>query len=218
MTRTTITETDADRPEGEGDEALPAWEGPATSVNAAVGRTIRELRELKGMIARDLAQRAGVSAAMVSRIETGQVSPSLSVLETIAGALEVPIGSLFRDTGSAVADFTLVRKGEGLRSRRILGQHEHEFVMLGFHRRRDLQFESVIVTIDRNERAAPPTYTGHGCVFVYVLEGEAIYRYGRQEMHLAAGDSVCLDAEIRYGIQKVLTPRLRFLSVQAERR
>lgn len=202
----------------DGEESLPAWEGPATSVTALVGRTIRELRELKGMIARDLAQRAGISAAMVSRIETGQVSPSLSVLETIAAALEVPLGSLFRDTGAAVADFTLVRGGEGLRSRRILGQHEHEFVMLGFHRRRDLQFESVIVTIERNEHAAPPTYTGHGCVFVYILEGEAIYRYGQQEMRLAAGDSVCLDAEIRYGIQKVLTPRLRFLSVQAERR
>jgi transcriptional regulator with XRE-family HTH domain len=205
--------------EGDDGEEIPSGlDGPATSVNAAVGRTIREMRELKGMIARDLAQRADISAAMVSRIETGQVSPSLSVLETIAAALEVPIGSLFRDTGTAVADFTLVRDGEGLRSRRILGQHEHEFVMLGFHRRRDLQFESVIVTIDRNEHAAPPTYTGQGCVFVYILEGEAIYRYGRQEMRLAAGDSVCLDAEIRYGIQKVLTPRLRFLSVQAERR
>lgn len=202
----------------DGDDAPPGWDGPETSVNAAVGRTIREMRELKGMIARDLAHRAGISAAMVSRIETGQVSPSLSVLETIAAALEAPIGSLFRDTGSAVADFTVVRGGEGLRSRRMLGQHEHEFVMLGFHRRRDLQFESVIVTIDRNEHAAPPTYTGQGCVFVYILEGEAIYRYGRQEIRLGAGDSISLDAEIRYGIQKVLTPRLRFLSVQAERR
>jgi mannose-6-phosphate isomerase-like protein (cupin superfamily) len=51
-----------------------------------------------------------------------------------------------------------------------------------------------------------------------VLEGEALYRYGRQEVHLREGDSICLDAELRYGIQKVLTPRLRFLSVQAERR
>ncbi|WP_200912007.1 helix-turn-helix domain-containing protein [Prosthecomicrobium hirschii] len=214
MNTAEVTMTDAEA----GDEGPPGWEGPATSVNAAVGRTLRELRELKGITARDLAQRAGISAAMVSRIETGQVSPSLSVLEMIAGALEVPIAGLFRDTGSAVADFTLVRGGEGLRSRRILGDHEHEFVMLGFHRRRDLQFESVIVTIERNEAAAPPTYTGHGCVFIYILEGEAIYRYGNQEMRLGAGDSVCLDAEIRYGIQKVLSPTLRFLSVQAERR
>ncbi|MCA3514131.1 MAG: helix-turn-helix transcriptional regulator [Rhodobacter sp.] len=184
----------------------------------AVGRTIRELRDLKRMTARDLGLRAGVSPAMISRVESGQVSPSLSVLEMLAAALEVPMVSLFRDTGSAVADFTHVKKGQGLKSTRLMGQHIHDFVMLGFHRRRDRQFESLLVTIERNENTSPPTYTGHGCVFVYVLEGEAIYRYGQQEVQLGEGDSLCLDAELRYGIQEVLSPRLRFLSVQAERR
>jgi transcriptional regulator with XRE-family HTH domain len=187
-------------------------------INMAVGRTIRELRDLKRMTARDLGLRAGVSPAMISRVESGQVSPSLSVLEMLAAALEVPMVSLFRDTGSAVADFTHVKKGQGLKSTRLMGQHIHDFVMLGFHRRRDLQFESLLVTIERNENTSPPTYTGHGCVFVYVLEGEAIYRYGQQEVQLGEGDSLCLDAELRYGIQEVLSPRLRFLSVQAERR
>jgi transcriptional regulator with XRE-family HTH domain len=202
----------ADRSEG-GD-----WTGSPSRVEAAVGRTIRELRELKRMTARDLAARAGISAAMVSRIESGRVSPSLGTLEMIAAALEAPIAGFFRDAGSAVSDFTHVRRGRGLKSKRMLGNHVHEFVVLGFHRRLDLQFESLLVTVERNENAAPPTYTGHGCVFVYVLEGEAIYRYGRTEVRLAEGDSICLDAELRYGVQKVLTPRLRFLSVQAERR
>lgn len=187
-------------------------------INTTVGRTIRELRDLKRMTARDLGLRAGVSPAMISRVESGHVSPSLSILEMLAAALEVPMASFFRDTGSAVADFTYVKKGQGLKSTRLMGQHIHDFVMLGFHRRRDLQFESLLVTIERNESTSPPTYTGHGCVFVYVLEGEAIYRYGQQEVRLGEGDSLCLDAELCYGIQKVLSPRLRFLSVQAERR
>ena len=190
----------------------------SSNVNAAVGRTIRELRDLKGITARVLSARAGVSAAMISRIETGQVSPSLSMLELLAAALEVPMVSLFRDTGSSIADYTHVKKNQGLKSTRLMGQHKHEFVVLGFHRRIDLQFESVMVTIERNEHTSPPTYTGHGCVFIHVLEGEAIYRYGAQELHLTEGDSLCLDAELRYGIQKVLSPRLCFLSVQAERR
>lgn len=188
------------------------------NINSAVGRTIRELRDLKRMTARELGQRAGVSPAMISRVESGQVSPSLSILEMLAAGLEVPMVSLFRDTGSAVSDFTHVRKGQGLKSTRLMGQHVHDFVMLGFHRRLDLQFESLLVTIERNEETSPPTYTGHGCVFIYVLKGEAIYRYGRQELLLGEGDSLCLDAELRYGIQRVLSPRLRFLSVQAERR
>lgn len=187
-------------------------------IGAAVGDAIRALRKMRGMTARDLAARAGVSAGMVSRIENGQVSPSLGVLDGLASALEAPVASLFSNAGAAIADFTHVRKGQGLRSRRMMGSHAHAFVVLGFHRRIDLQFEALLVEIERNGATSPPSYTGSGCVFIYVLEGETIYRYGREEFRLAAGDSVCLDAEIRYGIHKVLTPRLRFLSVQAERR
>jgi transcriptional regulator with XRE-family HTH domain len=206
----------ADQPEQQ--EAAPGAARATSSINALVGRTIRELRELKQLTARDLASRAGVSAAMISRIESGQVSPSLSMLEGLSIALEVPMVSLFRDTGSTVADFTHVRRGEGLKSRRLMGQHSHDFAMLGFHRRLDLQFEALMVTIERTETTSPPTYTGHGCLFVYVIEGAALYRYGTTLIELGEGDSLCLDAELRYGIQAVLTPRLRFLSVQAERR
>lgn len=195
---------------------------PPRNVNAVVGRAIRERRDLKRITARDLAARArvssAVSSAMISRIASGQASPSLSMPEVLAAALETPIASLFRDTGSAVSDFTHVRNGEGLKSRRMMGEHVHDFTTLGFHGRVDMQFEAVMVTRERYEDIAPPTYSGHGCVVIDVLGGEALYRYGRQEVHLKEGGSICLDAELRYGIQKVLTQRLRFLSVQAERR
>jgi len=191
---------------------------PVPAVTAAVGRAIRDLRDQASMTARDLAQRSGISAAMVSRIESGRVSPSLATLEQLAATLSVPIVSLFRETGAAVADFTHVRRGDGLRSTRLMGAHAHEFAVLGFHRRLDLQFESVLVTVRRNETTRPPIYTGHGCVFVYMLEGSAIYRYGDRELLLDEGDSISLDAELRYGILEVLTERIRFLSVQAERR
>ncbi|MGL4241387.1 MAG: helix-turn-helix domain-containing protein [Beijerinckiaceae bacterium] len=199
-------------------DASPGGKAPPATINAAVGRTIRELRELKGITARDLAMRASISAAMVSRIESGQVSPSLATLEMIASALEAPFPSFFRDVGPSISDFTHVRSGQGLKSTRQMGRHAHEFTVLGFHRRADLQFECLLVTLQRNEAAQPPTYTGHGCVFVYILEGEAIYRYGQQEIRMREGDSISLDAELRYGIQKVISPRLKFLSVQAERR
>jgi quercetin dioxygenase-like cupin family protein len=132
--------------------------------------------------------------------------------------LEAPLAGFFRDAGSAVSDFTHVRSGEGLKSVRLMGQHMHAFTALGIHHRQDISFEAILVTIERNEKASPPTYAGHGCVFVYVLEGAAIYRYGQREIRLSEGDSISLDAELRYGVQEVLTPRLRFLSVQAERR
>lgn len=185
-------------------------------IDEAVGKALRELREQSGQTARDLAAKSGVSAAMVSRIENGQVSPSLTTLEALAAALQVPIVSLLRETGTSTADITHVKNGKGLISTRIAGKHTHNFVALGFHRRPGLEFEALLITLEAKDDGRPPLYNGHGCLFVYVIEGEAIYLYGDREIHLETGDSLSLDAELRYGIKEVLSPRLRYLSVQAK--
>ncbi|HWK96852.1 MAG TPA: helix-turn-helix domain-containing protein [Pseudolabrys sp.] len=187
-------------------------------LNSAVGKAIFSLRRQQGLTASDLAKRAGVSAAMISRIEKGKVLPSLGVVQSLAMAMNVPMSVFFQDTGSTVTDVTHVRKGAGLKSVRQLGAHAHEYVVLGFHRRADLQFESHLITVKRHRKATPPTYVGSGCVTIYVLEGKAIYRHGERRFQISAGDSLSFDAEQCYGIQEVLTPRVRFLSVQAERR
>lgn len=187
-----------------------------TGLDDAVGRALRDLREQNSKTARDLSTASGVSAAMISRIENGQVSPSLTTLGALASALQVPIVSLLRETGKATADITHVKQGQGLVSTRFAGRHSHDFTALGFHRRPGLEFEALMVTLDRLDDDKPPLYNGHGCLFVYILEGEAIYIYGDAELHLQEGDSLSLDAELRYGIKTVLSPRLRYLSVQAK--
>ena len=186
-------------------------------VDLAIGAALRDLRESRGLSARQLAAQAGVSAAMVSRTENGLVSPSISTLSALSRALGVPLVSLFRETASDHTDFTHVKKGGGLKSTRILDNHTHEFTNLAFHTRRDLQFEARLVTLARQD-ARPPIYVGHGVVFVHAIEGEAIYRYGPEEINLKAGDSLSLDAELSHGFQEVVTSKFVFLTVQAERR
>ncbi len=187
------------------------------SIDIAIGSALRDLRESRGLTAKKLAKDSDVSAAMISRIENGQVSPSISTLNALSGALEVPMVSLFRETTSSHTDITHVKKGEGLKSIRTIDDHSHEFINLAFHPRRDIQFEARIVTLIR-QTANPPRYVGHGVVFVYVMEGEAIYRYGRHDWILKAGDSVSLDAELSYGFVEVLTSKMIFLTIQAEQR
>ncbi len=48
------------------------------SIDKAIGDSLKELRLHRGLSLRWLAERSGVSAAMVSRIENGLVSPSES--------------------------------------------------------------------------------------------------------------------------------------------
>ena len=190
---------------------------PNDETDLAIGIALRSLREEQGMSARNLALASGVSASMVSRIESGQVSPSISTLNALSRTLNVPLVSLFRETTSDHTDFTHVKRGEGLRSTRIVDDHTHEYVDLSFHIRRDLQFEARLVTLHRQE-ARPPIYVGHGVVFIYVLEGEAVYRYGEREMTMKAGDSLSLDSELSHGFRRVVSETFVFLTVQAERR
>lgn len=188
------------------------------TLNSAIGKTVFNLRRQQDMTATALAKRARISAAMISRIEKGHVLPSLGVLQQLAVAMSVPMSVFFQETGATVTDVAHVRRGAGLKAVRQLGSHTHEFVVLGFHRRPDLQFESHLITVKRHRKAAPPTYVGNGCVAIYVLEGKAVYRHGESTFRIGAGDSLSFDAEQCYGIQEVLTPRITFLSVQAERR
>ena len=60
-----------------------------------LGQTVLNYRKKKGMTIRGFADYAGVSTSLISQIERGQANPSLSVLELIAQALNVPLYTLF---------------------------------------------------------------------------------------------------------------------------
>src|SRR5690242_8183345 len=69
-----------------------------------VGPRIRALREAMGFSLRDLAERSGVSAPMLSQVERGETSPTLAVAGKIAAGLELTLSQLLRlDEGQHVA-------------------------------------------------------------------------------------------------------------------
>ena len=191
-------------------------DAPGKKIDKAIGASLKQLRQQRSQSARWIADQSGISAAMVSRIENGLVSPSIGTLAALAEALEVPIVSLFRAARTDHTDYTLVRKGQGLRSTRISEEHKHEYINLATHSRKDLHFIARRVTLLRDD-GKPPTYVGHGVVFIQVLQGEAVYQYGWTRHILRSGDSISLDAELNHGIAEVLSAKFEFLSVQAER-
>ncbi len=186
-------------------------------VDVAIGSALRSLREAQDLTARQLAEQSGISAAMISRIENAQASPSISTMTSLTNALNVPLVSLFRGTSSELADFTHVKQGDGIISTRLVGEHIHHYVNLASHRRRDMDFEAHLITV-RKQSAPPPHYIKHGVIFMHVLKGSARYLYGRQELILEEGDSLSIDAELSHGIDELLSDELIFLSVQAETR
>ena len=68
-----------------------------------VGARIRQARLAKGVSLRALAREAGVSASLVSQIETGKSQPSVSTLYAITTALSISVESLFDGYDEPVA-------------------------------------------------------------------------------------------------------------------
>ncbi|EKO1912958.1 helix-turn-helix domain-containing protein [Clostridium botulinum] len=60
-----------------------------------IGQTVLSYRRKNGMTIREFANYSGISTSLISQIERGEANPSLSVLELIAKALNVPLFTLF---------------------------------------------------------------------------------------------------------------------------
>src|ERR1700761_1783934 len=70
----------------------------------AVGPRVRALREAMSLSLRDLADRSGVSAQLLSQVERGETSPTLASAAKIASGLELTLSQLLRlDEGQHVA-------------------------------------------------------------------------------------------------------------------
>jgi transcriptional regulator with XRE-family HTH domain len=76
-----------------------ATDGPGKAWLDALGALIRAQRVAAGLSLRDLAKRTKVSNAYLSQIERGLHEPSISVLDAIATALDVPLEALLARSG-----------------------------------------------------------------------------------------------------------------------
>ncbi len=77
---------------------------------AVIGARVKALRESEGLSLRDLAERSGVSAPMLSQVERGETSPTLTVAARIAAGLDLRLSQLLRldETGAV----TVVHAGQ----------------------------------------------------------------------------------------------------------
>ena len=138
------------------------------------------------MSARQVAELAGVSAAYLSRLENGRVSPTVATLSRVVSAMGQTMATLFQEaTGERT---TVVRAAERhrVRSRGVLDFQ----VTPGWASRLEI-LESVV---DPGQGSSSRLHTHAGdeeCVLV--LEGELDLWLGTARHHLMAGDSATFE-------------------------
>lgn len=72
-----------------------AFAAAAACAHTAGMQNLRRIRNERGLTQQQLAEKAGVSQGMLSRMEAGTANPTLDIIEAVAGALDVPPPLLF---------------------------------------------------------------------------------------------------------------------------
>ena len=184
----------------------------SSEIDAEVGRALHRLRQERDLSVTALAAKAKVSIAMISRIENGNVSPSLATLQALSDALSVSIMALFSNSSNS-ADVHHVRAGGGLATRRVTAGHAHDYFLLGKHVGPAGSFQSARIRITRENAGNLPRYQHEGYVFIHVIEGEAIYGCGSEDFAVAPGDTLSFDAKLPHGFRKISSDVIEFITV-----
>lgn len=183
------------------------------NLELAIGRKVRELRKRQRMTGAELAQVTGLSVGMLSKVENGVISPSLTTLQSLANALKVPLVQLLsgyeeqRNAMHVKAGSAAEVEREGTRA----GHHYHLLGHIGSNESGVVVEPYLIVLNSESDRF--PTFQHDGIETLYMLEGSVDYRYGDQTYRLEPGDSLIFDADSPHGPENLVKLPARFLSV-----
>ena len=182
-------------------------------LEVAIGREVRAFRRQQETTVADLSAQTGISIGMLSKIENGNTSPSLTTLQTLANALSVPLTSFFRrfeESRQAVH----TKSGEGLETDREGTRANHQYNLLGHigANASGVIVEPYLITLtDKSD--VFPTFQHGGIETIYMLEGEVDYRHGDEVYSLTPGDTRVFDADAPHGPEKLVKLPARYLSI-----
>ena len=165
------------------------------SIEAAihVGPRVRALREAMDLSLRDLAERSGVSAPMLSQVERGETSPTLQIASRIAAGLELRLSQLLRLDEDGVV--SIVRAAE----RRSGGADGHSFEILTPPlpgQRAELSRHALAPGAATGGPGDPPMHEPGSREVALVESGTVVLHVDDDDHELHAGDCVTFDADL----------------------
>ncbi len=182
-------------------------------LEVAIGREVRAFRRKQEITVAELSATTGLSIGMLSKIENGNTSPSLTTLQTLANALSVPLTSFFRgfeETRMAVH----TKGGEGVELERAGTRANHQYNLLGHigANASGVIVEPYLITLS-DKADVFPTFQHAGIETIYMLEGEVDYRHGDNVYPLKPGDSLFFDADAPHGPEVLVKLPARYVAV-----
>jgi transcriptional regulator with XRE-family HTH domain len=162
---------------------------------AVIGARVKALREGSSLSLRELAQRSGVSAPMLSQVERGETSPTLTVAARIAAGLELRLSQLLRlDEDGAV---TIVRSGQRQRGGNARRGHRFEVMTSSAPgQRAELSRHTLAPGGATGAADDPPMHEPGSREVALVQQGSPVLVCDGQRHQLHEGDCVTFDADL----------------------
>lgn len=181
------------------------------SLAGAIGVQVRSLRRKLDLTGAELADQAGLSAGMLSKIENGVVSASIESLDALARALNVPLTTFFASYEEQ-RDCSFVPSNKGVTIERRGTKAGHQYQLLGHSISGDVVVEPYLITL--TDEAKPYTMFKHaGVEFIYMLTGRVLYRHADKAYPLSPGDSLFFDAAALHGPEELTQLPMTYLSI-----
>ncbi|HUA10886.1 MAG TPA: XRE family transcriptional regulator [Solirubrobacteraceae bacterium] len=170
--------------------------GPGDALSpAAIGARVKALREACGLSLRELAERSGVSAPMLSQVERGTTSPTLTVAARIAAGLDLRLSQLLRlDEQGAV---TVTRPAARRRAGNARRGHRVEVLTAEEPgQRAELSRHTLAPGGSTGGADDPPMHEPGSRESALVERGSVVLYCDGAEYDLQAGDCVTFDADL----------------------
>jgi transcriptional regulator with XRE-family HTH domain len=169
----------------------------------AIGPKLRAIRLKKKMGLVELGRHTGLSPAMLSKIERGQLFPTLPTLLRVALVFSVGLDYFFAGSRDKPV-VGIVRRGERLRFPEKADAHDigYEFESLDFpavERRLNAYYAEFLPVPAGKQRL----HQHQGGEFIYVLAGTLSVHIGEDEHSLEVRDSMYFDSSVPHGYRRV---------------
>jgi DNA-binding XRE family transcriptional regulator len=203
--------------------AYPTSDQAATAVRQvsnrplgrAVGQEIRALRRDRHLTVSELAHTAGLSASLISKIEHGFATPSLTTLQLLGDALSSPVAKFFQGFDKKCCAHFVKSTGDGS-GEATVGLPGLSLLNLG---RVDLNMAGATVEaslVTMTDVPLPPALECRpGIKLIYMFAGSVSYRHGDKIYALQKGDSLMFRADEPHGPEALTGPVASYLAYAA---
>ncbi|MEK6229713.1 MAG: XRE family transcriptional regulator [Actinomycetota bacterium] len=178
-----------------------------------MGPRVRALRDAMNLSLRDLAERSGVSAPMLSQVERGETSPTLAVAGRIAAGLELSLSQLLRlDEGDGVAIVRTADRRTGASN----GGHRYGVITPPLPgQRAEVSEHTLAPGAATGGPGDPPMHEAGARETALVTAGAVRLVCAGVPHDLREGDAVTFDADLPHHFENPGPREARFLAVMA---